>query len=825
MTRPGETPGRFRFDMDTTKRRTLNVLGVGLIVAMCVVVALLLLRSRERAIADLQRDTKNLTTALAQYSRGTVTSVDLALIGARDSLARLELSEPAALRSELGNQVLRSNVARIGLPVLMRVLDRNGYELFSSDAQPFTTASNDRDYFRAHVARDVGLFISQPFVSRINGKWAMVFSRRLNGLNGQFIGVIVLGIPMEVFEDLFALFEVGPRGTLILADDQGTLFARRPTAPALIGKKVLRDDGALSLLRTGTDSGVRINKAPVDGLDRMLGFERVAATRLVVGVGQSVDDWLADWRRDALVSGSVTLLLGGLGLLMLIQTARHARDSAARGAQLESANDELQRRVDVDALTGLPNSMLFEDRLTHAVARNERVAERMARLSMQRLAVLFIDLDGFKPVNDSFGHAVGDIVLQETALRLRREARDTRHGGACRGRRVPAADGRCHQRGRLRDAGAAACRRAGRALRHRRTPGADLVLHRHRRLSGPRPARQARGPCRFGDVRCQARRWQRLRGVRIAHGCGCARAARPAQRSASRRRTRSARAALPAQDRCAARPGPRCGSAAALAPPAAGNDQPGGVHPDRRTLRPDPGSRQLGHRRGLQADAGLGRCGRAHARGDQRVGASASEGRSGRPHRARAGPAPVGRIQLLCEITESVAMEDIKSTQRVFEGLERIGVYLSIDDFGTGYSSLSYLRQLPAKQLKIDRSFVNDLESSSDARAIVDAVIRLAHALGLLVVAEGVETAGQRDALLQLDCDELQGFFFAAPMPAAKLLAWAGSRESEGAVDFSPSVIDDTPVELSVRRGAARPRRARQGLCPLRHDAYGTLNS
>lgn len=66
MTRPGETPGRFRFDMDTTKRRTLNVLGVGLIVAMCVVVALLLQRSRERAIADLQRDTKNLTTALAQ---------------------------------------------------------------------------------------------------------------------------------------------------------------------------------------------------------------------------------------------------------------------------------------------------------------------------------------------------------------------------------------------------------------------------------------------------------------------------------------------------------------------------------------------------------------------------------------------------------------------------------------------------------------------------------------------------------------------------------------------------------------------------------------
>ena len=119
-------------------------------------------------------------------------------------------------------------------------------------------------------------------------------------------------------------------------------------------------------------------------------------------------------------------------------------------------------------------------------------------------------------------------------------------------------------------------------------------------------------------------------------------------------------------------------------------------------------------------------------------------------------------------------------------------MYLSIDDFGTGYSSLSYLRQLPAKQLKIDRSFVKDLESSGDARAIVDAVIRLAHAMGLRVVAEGVETSGQRDILQQLECDELQGYFFARPMPADTLLAWAVGRKPEGAVDFSPSVIDNT---------------------------------
>jgi diguanylate cyclase len=137
--------------------------------------------------------------------------------------------------------------------------------------------------------------------------------------------------------------------------------------------------------------------------------------------------------------------------------------------------------------------------------------------------------------------------------------------------------------------------------------------------------------------------------------------------------------------------------------------------------------------------------------------------------------------QLLCEITESVAMGDVKATQAAFSGLAHIGVLLSIDDFGTGYSSLSYLRRLPARQLKIDRSFVMDLETSSDARAIVSAVVHLAHGLGLGVVAEGVETAGQRDVLTGLDCDELQGFLFAKPMRAHEVLPWIAARSAEAA--------------------------------------------
>lgn len=127
---------------------------------------------------------------------------------------------------------------------------------------------------------------------------------------------------------------------------------------------------------------------------------------------------------------------------------------------------------------------------------------------------------------------------------------------------------------------------------------------------------------------------------------------------------------------------------------------------------------------------------------------------------------------LILEITESVAMDDIEASLRVFDLLDGIGVQLSIDDFGTGYSSLSYLRRLPARQLKIDRSFIRDLETSPDAQAIVEAVVRLAHALGLKVVGEGVETPEQAAILTQLQCDELQGYLYARPMPEQALLVW-----------------------------------------------------
>ena len=160
------------------------------------------------------------------------------------------------------------------------------------------------------------------------------------------------------------------------------------------------------------------------------------------------------------------------------------------------------------------------------------------------------------------------------------------------------------------------------------------------------------------------------------------------------------------------------------------------------------------------------------------------------------------------EVTESAAMEDPQASLRIFEKLSQINVSLSIDDFGTGYSSLSYLRKLPARQLKIYRSFVQDLEREEDARSIVKAVIKLSHALGLEVVAEGVETQGQQDILRELGCDQLQGFLYAKPMSAASLQMWAlghddrltaATNDETLRPDFSDSLF--TPDDLSGDAG------------------------
>jgi len=125
--------------------------------------------------------------------------------------------------------------------------------------------------------------------------------------------------------------------------------------------------------------------------------------------------------------------------------------------------------------------------------------------------------------------------------------------------------------------------------------------------------------------------------------------------------------------------------------------------------------------------------------------------------------APAGRLEL--ELTESLLIEDVAGVVAKMNALKALGVRLSLDDFGTGYSSLGILKRLPLDQLKIDQGFVRDLLTDAQDASIVRAIISLGESLQLQVIAEGVETEAQRDALLALGCTHFQGYLFGRPAP------------------------------------------------------------
>ena len=124
------------------------------------------------------------------------------------------------------------------------------------------------------------------------------------------------------------------------------------------------------------------------------------------------------------------------------------------------------------------------------------------------------------------------------------------------------------------------------------------------------------------------------------------------------------------------------------------------------------------------------------------------------------------------EITESALINDVAQTTEVLFELKKFGFRLSIDDFGTGYSSFAYLRRFPIDELKIDKMFVQGMIESIQDRQIVKSIIDLAHNFGLPVVAEGVEDEATLLALKALGCEQIQGFYFAKPMPVNELLSW-----------------------------------------------------
>jgi EAL domain-containing protein (putative c-di-GMP-specific phosphodiesterase class I) len=129
----------------------------------------------------------------------------------------------------------------------------------------------------------------------------------------------------------------------------------------------------------------------------------------------------------------------------------------------------------------------------------------------------------------------------------------------------------------------------------------------------------------------------------------------------------------------------------------------------------------------------------------------------------------VSSSSLSLEITEGIAMKNVDHNIRMLKELKDLGVYISLDDFGTGYSSFEYLKRFPLNTLKIDRSFIQDIDENVDDRAIAKAIIAMGQTLNLKVIAEGVETESQLEILRSSGCDYIQGWYYCRAMPAVEL--------------------------------------------------------
>jgi len=491
----------------------------------------------------------------------------------------------------------------------------------------------------------------------------------------------------------------------------------------------------------------------------------------------------------SLVLLSLTLFTSLIDARMQARTAQLAQSLKLSNAQLQDANAELQRLAFCDPLTGVPNRALFDDRLRQALARADRHA---GGPKAAPVGVLYIDLDGFKPINDSYGHAAGDVVLRQVAARLRTICRqaDTlaRLGGdefvvlleqvrereeiEVVARRIVQALARPYA---LTERSVLLASSIGIAVYPDHGPAerlmacADAAMYAAKRAGGSRHALYD------PDMDKDAVRTDLLQALRQA--------------------VPNRQLQLYYQPKIESRSG-RMRAVEALLRwhhPVLGMVPPAEFIP-------------LAERHGVIVPIGnwvideacrqLADWQRAGRRLQVSINLSAHQVRQ--PDLAERIRGALERhgadaSLLVCEFTESAAMEDTLGTQHTIDALEALGVRLSIDDFGTGHSSLAMLRHLRVQELKIDRLFVQDVATDTKSRDLVEAVVRLAHVLGMSVVAEGVETAAQRDALLALGCDELQGYFFGRPVAAAALaMPWAAPSGP------APAPAPEPPLRLSA---------------------------
>jgi len=390
---------------DTRREWTGSALQVGalltLLLGLCIIVAYVLIDSRRVTLKNADEVASRLLVALVADAARTFETLDLSLQGVIENLSRSDID---VIEPNLRQTILFDRSASARHLGSLLVVDRDGYIRYDSRTVfPKHISVADRDYFKVQRdSPDVGLFIGKPLVSRLTGSEIVAVSRRLSAPDGSFDGVVVGSFRLKSFQALFQHAALGPESNITMSHTDGTLLMRWPMKPEYIGMNIKKAKLYDYLAKAPTGSFE--TAAVTDGVRRLIVYSKVKHLPLVIGVGQSVDAVFAQWKRSALMIGSVVAglcVIGGvLGFRLIAEFKRRSE-----------VERQLAHLAATDSLTGLSNRRTYEEALTREW--------RRAKRHKKSVAVLMIDLDLFKTFNDEYGHQAGDRLLQALGSAIR----------------------------------------------------------------------------------------------------------------------------------------------------------------------------------------------------------------------------------------------------------------------------------------------------------------------------------------------------------------------------------------------------------------------
>lgn len=608
----------------------------------------------------------------------------------------------------------------------------------------------------------------------------MVSDRRLSDLLGEFARTLMTDYPIQSILDHLVLrivevLPIGSASVTLISDRDETRHVAASDESALRFVELQTETGqgpCIAAFRTGENVAI----ADLRQDTRFPDFSKRAIEEGLAAVFsfplRDYDHKLGALDLYRTTTGTMDAEAMAAAQTLADVTTAYLLNAQAR-ADLEESSERDRHRSLHDPLTGLPNRTLLVERLDHAMLR--------CRRSKRMLAVFYTDLDGFKSINDTYGHQVGDELLVAVAERLTNLLRpgdtvarlsgdefvilcedlDEAQQAEPLAERIGAAMSEPFvvSGSQLHVSASVGIAFAGLAdnIPHSVLDQADAAMYEAKRQGGGRHAIIDLRDHRV--VSHRARLNQDLRGA-----------------------VKRGEIEVHYQPIVATESGHVTGAEALLRwqHPAFGMVQPDVMIP-------------LAEQSGLIGDIGRWTMEQAcldHKRwlgqgshGDLGISVNISTHQLMAPGFAKSVSTVLADTetepdQMTLEVTESVLVSDRERALTALVALKNIGVVLALDDFGTGQSSLSHLKHFPMDTVKIDRGFIGDLETSFASRLIVRAVVGLAHGLNMAVVAEGVETTGQRTRVAEMGCDFSQGYLFARPRSAEDLSTLLEDRQT-----------------------------------------------